>query len=987
MGHGVRLALIAFICLSAVPAAAYAQASITGAVRDTSGAVLPGVTVEAGSPALIERVRSAVTGGNGQYRIENLRPGSYTVTFTLPGFSVVRREGIQLTGSFVATVNADLQVGSLEETVTVSGEAPTVDVQSTTRQTVLGDDVVDLLPTGRTTTVLAQLVPAVVSDRDDVGGTDSLGRTSPGAYGVSDTRMFVGGIGIQSGFGGGATGTFNVGSYEEVVIDTGGISAESKEGGVRINLIPRYGGNNFTSRFYGSYSSESLQGSNVSQALRDRGLAAGDSLKQYWDINPSIGGPIMRDRLWFYASGRSAGILRFVPVLFNKNEGNPNAWTYEPDTSRDPATFDDTLQNGVGRVSFQATPRNKIDFSFDYTRRCECSRTPPSPLAAPENAYGNFSYTRPKHVSHGAWTSPVSSRVLLEAGALYHFTTTLRPGVRWPDMQSVQEQSTGMRYRATHQAARNADTAVTQARLTMSYITGAHALKTGLNFTRITADEITFAIDSPMNYRFNNGIPNRITMNAYPFPVVNGVDADNGIFIQDRWTKNRLTLTGGIRYDYFRTSIPEVTFGPGPLVPNRNFTFPETEGVRWHDISPRSGVAFDVFGDGKTAIKASLNKYLSALVTRGIFGDLMTPAHRLVNTTNRTWNDADRDFNPDCDILNPAANGECGAMSDPNFGLSRPGINYDPDILNGFGVRGGVDLGDPGSYWQFSTGIQREIIPQVSLDVTYVRTSHGNFTVQDDRAVGPADFDTFSITAPVDPRLPGGGGYVISGLKDLNPAKFGRPTDAIITQAKNYGDQSDVWNGFDLTISARPRPGLTVSGGSNTGRRTRDNCEILAALPEMDALMTDPAKKLPFCHSQEKFITTVKFVTTYRVPVVDVQLSGTYQGLAGRPITADFVANNALVSRTLGRNLSGATNVTVPIVEPGTMFGDRVHQVDVRMGKILRFGGARTTVSLDVYNLLNVNPVRAYSAAYATWQQPQGILPPRFAKFVLQFDF
>jgi hypothetical protein len=227
---------------------------------------------------------------------------------------------------------------------------------------------------------------------------------------------------------------------------------------------------------------------------------------------------------------------------------------------------------------------------------------------------------------------------------------------------------------------------------------------------------------------------------------------------------------------------------------------------------------------------------------------------------------------------------------------------------------------------------------------------------------------------------------VIGGLKDLNPAKFGEPTDAIIAQAKNYGDQSDVWSGFDLTINARPRPGLSISGGSNTGRRTRDNCEILAALPEMVPLL-DNGRGIPFCHNQENFQTTVKFVTTYAVPVVDIQLSGTYQGLAGRPITADFVASNAVVRPSLGRNLSGATNVTVPIVEPGTMFGDRVHQVDIRMGKILRFGGARTTVSVDIYNLLNVNPVRAYSAAYATWQRPQGILSPRFAKFVLQYEF
>jgi hypothetical protein len=314
-------------------------------------------------------------------------------------------------------------------------------------------------------------------------------------------------------------------------------------------------------------------------------------------------------------------------------------------------------------------------------------------------------------------------------------------------------------------------------------------------------------------------------------------------------------------------------------------------------------------------------------------------------------------------------------------------VNYDPEILSGWDVRGGQEIGEPGTYWQFSAGVQREIVPRVSLDFTFVRTSYGNFTVQDNRNVGPEDFDEFSITAPSDPRLPGGGGYVVSGLRDLDPAKFGEPEDNVITFAKNYGDQSDVWSGFDLTVNARPMPGLMIQGGSNTGRRTTDNCEVLAALPEMDFLTGDPLRS-PFCRNQQEFQTNVKFVTTYTVPRIDVQVSGTYQDLAGRQILAEYVAANAEVAPSLGRSLSGgARNVEVQIVEPGTVFGDRVHQLDMRIGKVLRYGDARATVSLDLYNLFNVNPVRAYSAAYASWQRPQGILPPRFAKFVVQLDF
>jgi hypothetical protein len=541
-----------------------------------------------------------------------------------------------------------------------------------------------------------------------------------------------------------------------------------------------------------------------------------------------------------------------------------------------------------------------------------------------------------------------------------------------------------MRYRASQATfiARDAETAVFQGRAALSYITGAHALKAGFNFTHITAEEWSYSIDSPMDFRFNNGVPNRLTLAATPYLVANDVDADNGLFIQDRWTVNRLTLTGGLRYDYFRTSFPDTTIGPGQFAPNRNITIPAGVGVRWHDISPRTGVAYDLFGDGKTAVKASLNKYLTALVTRGIFGHLMAPANRLVTRTNRSWTDANGNFVPDRNLLNPAANGECGAMDNPDFGTVRTGVTYDPATLSGWGVRGGEDVGDPGHYWQFSTGVQRELMPRVSLDVSYFRTWYGGFIINDNRAVGPEDFEQYRITAPVDPRLPGGGGYTVSGLYDIKPSKFGVAADDYITFADNFGKQTRHWNGFDITVNARPRNGLMLQGGTSTGRATRDNCEVLAKLPELNPLGR------PYCRQQENFLTTVKFVSTYTVPRIAVQVSGTYQDLPGREILADYVAATAEVRPSLGRDLAGgARNVTIGLVAPGTMYGDRVHQLDLRFGKILRAGRTRTTASLDVYNVFNVNPVRSYSSAYATWQQPQSILSPRFAKVVLQVDF
>ncbi len=221
---------------------------------------------------------------------------------------------------------------------------------------------------------------------------------------------------------------------------------------------------------------------------------------------------------------------------------------------------------------------------------------------------------------------------------------------------------------------------------TASYITGAHAFKTGFNYGWGFQDRTDFSPDAPMQFRFNNGVPNQLTLHARPFRNITHI-RDHGLFVQDRWTVNRLTLTAGLRYDYFHDFFPETPIGPADYAPNRNIVFPKTDGVTWHDIQPRSGFAYDVFGDGRTAVKVSLNKYMAGQAAIGIFAFDMAPANRLVNTTNRSWNDANRDFVPDCDLVSPVANGECGAMSNPDFGTTRSGIIYDPETLNGWGKR------------------------------------------------------------------------------------------------------------------------------------------------------------------------------------------------------------------------------------------------------------------------------------------------------------
>ena len=403
-------------------------------------------------------------------------------------------------------------------------------------------------------------------------------------------------------------------------------------------------------------------------------------------------------------------------------------------------------------------------------------------------------------------------------------------------------------------------------------------------------------------------------------------------------------------------------------------------GISFHDITPKSGAAYDLFGDGKTALKVTLNKYLEGQGAQGPFGTAMSPASRIVTSTTRSWNDANRNFVPDCELTDPAASGECGAMANRNFGTVVPGATYDPELTSGWGKRS--------SNWEFSAGVQHEVLPGTSVDVSYFRRWYANFVVTDDRAVAATDFDTFSITAPAHPSLPGGGGYVISGLYDINPARFGVPANNFITLANNYGKQTENWTGVDATVNARPRPGMLLQGGLSAGRTVTDNCEVVARLPESVLTVSDTAPNIPYCHVEEAFSTQIKFLGSYTIPRVDVQVSGRFQSLPGPQIVANYDAPNSVVSPSLGRNLAGTqANVPVNLVEPGTMYGERMNQLDLRIGKIFRFGRFRTSASLDVFNMFNANPVLTQSPAFATWLRPQSILLARFLKVGMQLDF
>ena len=315
MTRRVTFALGLLACLLALPTVARAQSAITGVVKDTSGAVLPGVTVEASSDALIEKSKAVVSDGEGVYRIVDLRPGTYVVTFSLTGFATIRREGIELPSEFTATINADMRVGALEESITVSGDAPVVDVSTAVHTQVLNRDAMDAIPTGRSIQGMGQLVVGINLNLPDTGGARAMQQTYMSTHGMTtaNTTVMVDGMMVNGLQGDGAIQSyFNDAMNQEVSYQTSGIGAETSAGGVRLNMIPREGGNRFSGDFKSAYRPGDWQANNITQRHVDRGLTTGNATDRIIDFTFAQGGPIKKDKLWFFASARYFSVNNFI---------------------------------------------------------------------------------------------------------------------------------------------------------------------------------------------------------------------------------------------------------------------------------------------------------------------------------------------------------------------------------------------------------------------------------------------------------------------------------------------------------------------------------------------------------------------------------------------------------------------------------------------------------------------------------------------------
>jgi len=977
----VGLLVIGFAWLP-LDAAAQQTGSIAGLVTDASGSVLPGVTVEASSPALIEKVRVVVTDGTGQYRIVDLRPGIYTVTFQLPSFSTVRRDGIELSVGFTATINAELRVGTVEETITVEGTSPIVDIQNVNQIKVVTRELIDTIPTGRGFANFATLIPGVTMSNSslnisqDVGGGTGYNFAFAAIHGgrAMDQQVMVNGMSVTSLTGTGGTRTnWSDGTAQEYGLQLAAHSAEIAYGGVFANILPRDGGNRMSGDLFANFANENFQADNLDDELRSQGLTVVNKTKKMVDVNPSVGGPLLRDKLWFHTAFRYVVTDNYVGGLYYN--ATPTAWTFTPDLSR-PAISDQVTYNTTLNLTWQMSPKNRVSIFGTYDNLCLCHFSI-SPTVAPEAATYN---PGDSSIVQGRWTSTLSSKLLVEAGASHYLSSFPRKPQPDATEPSILEQSTNLRFRSGATYFPTPQT-VDDYRASVSYVTGAHSFKAGFTYQwEFAKDPVVFTIGD-VNYRTLNGTPNQVTYYTTPYAAPLYLKPF-GLFVQDQWKVRRLTVNAGLRYDQFRTSYDAIHLDPVRWLPVAR-DYPGAEVLNWKDLSPRLGVAYDLFGNGRTALKFSTSRYVLQEGKNNT--NNIHPVIAATNSVSRTWTDSNRDFVVQGDPLNPATNGELGPSPNSNFGKPQTTLRFDPDWATGFNAR-------PYN-WEMLVSVQHELVPRMGIEISYNRRAYGNFIVNDNTLVSPSDYDPYCITSPVDSRFPDGGGQQICGLFDLKPSKVGQ-VDTLRTYAGKYGDQTETWNGLDATTQIRFQGGATVQGGLSLGRQTTDNCDVIGKLDNPSPYQ---------CHRESGLLPQVKLLGSYQLPWWDLLVSGTFQSQVPDPVgganfdynyfglPANYVASSAQIAPSLGRPLSSGGNVTVNVVEAGTLYPGRTNQFDMRVAKRVTLRSMRLQGMVDLYNLFNSNNVLRMNGAYgsdgAAWARPQAIVPGRLLKLGAQLSF
>lgn len=877
--------------------AAFAQstATLVGVVVDDSGGALPGVTIEVSSPVLIERSKITSSAPDGRYRVVDLRPGEYTVTFTLEGFQSMRQERVLLSTAVTTTVDARLPVGRLEDAITVRGGAPVIDTRSGTSERPLHQELLEGIPVGRVPNVAVMLVPGAVTARPDIGGSET-GQTAGISIHGSQTRDLIwntDGLDMTSNTSsGGVSGQYpNQGAYQEIVVQTRALPAEIGAGGVSVNMITKDGGNQFRGDLFGTFTNSALQSSNVSDEQRERGLVAPSAMDIFYDVNASLGGPLVRDALWFYASARRFQVDRFEANTFN------------PDGTQ--ALDENFIWNTSGKLTWQINSANRLTSFVDYNYKLRAHRrqtTAAYQFVSPEASYYSPLWGP---VANTKLTSTLGPALLLDAGFSWYYvpwSLDYQPDLAGDALPRVDiSQSTLTGAPPPSMVSANQERRTWNA--TLSWLPrwkGEHQIRTGVQVQHAPYGQVFDSLGhGDFVARYRNGVPDSVTV--YNTPVATSLSQfELGVFLQDSWAiTRRLTLNPGIRFERHTGSLRAQSAPAGQFVPER--TFPaQSNLVVWHTVVPRLAASFDLSGTGRTVLKASASQYAQRQGSQLI--DQFNPLRQ--NTENRAWTDRNGDRVPQLDEIGPGQ----GALD------------------RGATVRIDPDLRRP-TQWELAASLEHQLADDFAVALSYFRRDYRDLTAVVNVAVSADDYTPRTIINPLDDT----------------PFTIFNQTAASIGRVDNVLLNSDLlrqqYQGVEVSLNRRFGSGLTLFGGVTVGSNTSHSSASRNPNDQINASGDDLL--------DSRLI--VNFSGIYQLPW-QLTASGHLAHYGGQPLRRIYTVTRGVVPEL--RQVSQ----DVLLTETGVARKPDQTLVDLRLGRRFQLGrGTAVEPLLELYNLLNEN--------------------------------
>lgn len=947
----LRHLLVAGICLClAAPALAQVQTgSIVGVVADDSNAVMPGVTVTLTSEGLLGGPQTAITDVQGNYRFDRLPPAAYAVKFELQGFKVVERADIRVNASFVATINVKLEVGSLTETITVTGASPTVDTRSTLQQTVMTQEVLEGIPTGRDPWSLAKLIPGVQVATYDVGGTQSIQQSSMSAHGsnTNDVNYNIDGAVVNwPGGGGGATMLYyDQGMFDEVNYMTSAIPAEVMAGGVSINMVTKSGTNNWRGNIKYNFANDDLQAENwndlqqIYTETSPGGLFLGNPTQKTYDLNVSGGGPLVQNRVFVN------GTIRRWVVDKLTNARNPDTLQQALD--------DNLLKNYSGKVVAQLTPNQKLMGSYLWNNKIRGHRVDTPPEIQQEIA--SVVQTNPATSTQLKYTN-VMNRTVFESNfsvmdGLTEYSyqpDTPADAIRRVDNTNSTAFAAATRHERQPNQRIQFDNIVSHS---LNGMRGDHQLKAGLQFARLSY-ESEYEVRGDHYVEYNNGVPTQVRLFNTPVNPKN-LERVIGVFLQDAWNMGRLTLNLGVRYDHNTGILPAQSNPEGQFVAARSIE--ESTPVKQNIFVWRTGASFDLFGSGNTAIKASYSRYGLQV---GI--DRVTNVNPLQNA------------NQTCPWSDPNGNGRFDA-GEVNFAS-----------CTGYAATAQRYADGNGPDWPYSdeitAGIEHQLIRDMRVGVMYYNRTNKKQLATRNRAVPSSAYTPVTISVPNGPN-----GATTATLYNLNPAFLGLQDN--ILDNDEYLDTE--YNGVEFTANKRlsnrwqMNAGLTIGynkGGLNNGQNNSGQGQTSTTE------LNDPNNTL-YTYGIVGNDSPIAFRLSgsYEAPWA-INVSGTLISNGGYPYTSAYPVTRAIAAAQ-GITLTRASQ-TVFLSARGDERRPTITMVDLGLSRPIRFGSRNITPRIDFFNIGNASTVSTYTPNVgATYLRPTEILAPRIIRVGFSIDF